>query len=265
MCRVKAVVQQIREFGQTPSQLFKAPHPSRKVRGWSQFQELQTIHEGSSVDGSGDGTDGHSAHTPEPIGARSRSVSHTFSEDVSVTDPDQEDHDESPMHARTATRSMDVATWGTVAKRNVLLTFKRLVVQDVHNLVRCMQWVDQRSGRSHWNVIASIVVVDNHAPRERERERVYTTAAGALLLPPRHTTYLSWGYLDTSLRVHSVTANESGSSGETRSSVRAACRDGCEATTDGWGSVGMCALRLRLICGRRPSLQLRVRRMAACC
>lgn len=219
--RFKAVVQQIREFGQTPSQLFKAPHPPRKVRGWSQFQELQTIQEGSSVDGSGDGTDAHSAHTPEPISTRSRSVSHTFSEDhASVTDPDQEDHDESPMHARTATRSLDVPTWGTVGKRGALPMFKRLVVQDLHNSVRCMRWVDQRSWHSRWKATASIVVVDNHAQREREKERVYTTSAGTLLLPPRHTTYLSWGYLDTSLRAHSVIASESGSIGEMRSSVR---------------------------------------------
>lgn len=203
LCRVgsQAVIHQIREFGQTPSQLFKAPHPQRKPR----LSHRPQLSSPSSFGHSGMGGDMVSPQLTDPASTRSRSVSHTFSEDM---DFGHEDLDE-PWHTRTATRSIDMSGWKTTARRSVPSAFKRHAVPEAFAPLRRVQWGNGQARGVHVNSLGTITFVHS---QDREKEKVHALPVETMLLPPRHGIVLSWGFLDVSIRAHAVTTGESTSS-----------------------------------------------------
>lgn len=196
----QAVIHQIREFGQTPSQLFKAPHPQRKPR----LNHRPQLPSPLSFGDSGMGGDMVSPQFTDPASTRSRSVSHTFSEDMTVMDFGHEDLDE-PWHTRAATRSIDMSGWKTTARRSAPSAFKRHAVPEAFAPLRRVQWGNVQGRGVHVNSLGTITLVHS---QDREKEKVHALPVETLLLPPRHGIVLSWGFLDVSIRAHAIATGE---------------------------------------------------------
>ncbi|TYZ58964.1 hypothetical protein PybrP1_001824 [[Pythium] brassicae (nom. inval.)] len=251
----RAIVDQINEFGQTPSQLFKTPHPAkaRVPQAPSSSGSLPPSALSASPNSLGPGASDKHAASPS-TGDASAFTNPALSSASSTSSAGLAQPGAPPLTSRSALASSLIGAMesselvnrmqtilsttagagSTAADTTRLLDDAVLLQPQVKREVALNPLLASHRGRQVATAPGAIAT----APRPRQlssgalapsirqvalsagsvarEERVAAIGDRCLLLPPRHTEFLAWGFQDRSLKVLSVGASEVGAGGDSK-------------------------------------------------
>jgi WD40 repeat protein len=215
----RAILDQITEFGQTPSQLFRTPHPVRAAAATSSSNVstnsslfapilgVNSTHGGSSVP-TENGADGRVATSP--VTARGALAS-SFLEGGELITRMQTILSSGPGLSGTFVGTTDVVP-SPVLENSALLQQEPRRQVPINPLLafyrRGLQTSSAASGSG--TSIQHIAWTSGGVGRE---EKVVAVGPQCLLIPPRNNEYLAWGFQDRSVKVVSTSSAEVGGHG----------------------------------------------------
>lgn len=230
----QAIVDQINEFGQTPSQLFKTPHPakariaSHAPTSGGSLHTPSALSAGSSSLGSGAGdVSDHALSAPSSSSSSVAGPSLLTSRSAlasSLIGAMESSELVNRMHTMLSTTAA-LASGGATVDSPRLLDDAALLQPQVKREValnpvlashRGRQFAASGSSRQLSSVVSSIRHVALSAGSVAREVRVATVGDRCLLIPPRNIEFLAWGFQDRSIKVLTVGASEVGTGSDSK-------------------------------------------------
>ncbi|KAK1945269.1 BEACH domain-containing protein lvsA [Phytophthora citrophthora] len=204
----RAILDQITEFGQTPSQLFRTPHPSRAVSASSNSNvSSNSSFFGGSLGGVSSGEHGGSGGRVVSSPATSRAaLASTFLEGGEIITRMQTMLSSGPVLSSTFVET----TPSPVLENSALLQQDPRRHVPVNPLLAFFRRGQQNSNSTGNTSIQHIAWTSGGVGRE---EKVVAVGVKCLLIPPRNNEYLAWGFQDRSVKVVSAGPTEVGGHG----------------------------------------------------
>lgn len=244
----RAIVDQINEFGQTPSQLFKTPHPAkaRVSPVGSGAASLPTSTSSAGPISHGPSSNEKYASAPSTSNGDSSdqvssSSSSSFATGIPLPSPLTSRSalassfigamESSELMSRMQTILSNTGLGGSTNDTTRILDEAAMLQQQVKREVsanpllssyRCRQYAQSgatplRARQLSSGVLAaSIHQVGLSAGSVARDVRVAAVGDQCLLIPPRNSEFLAWGFQDRSLKVVSVGSSETGSGGDSK-------------------------------------------------
>ncbi|KAI9989343.1 hypothetical protein PInf_019621 [Phytophthora infestans] len=211
----RAILDQITEFGQTPSQLFRTPHPVRAVAASTSgnIATNSSLFGGSLGPSSGpsyaqgESGDGRRVAT-SPLTARAALAS-SFLEGGEIISRMQTLLSSGPVLSGTFVGTTE-ATFSPVLETSALLQQEPRRQVPVNPLLAFYRRGQQGSTSGSNTNIHNIAWTSGGVARE---EKVVVAGPKCLLIPPRNNEYLAWGFHDQSVKVVSTSSAEIGGHG----------------------------------------------------
>ncbi|KAF4142901.1 WD domain G-beta repeat domain-containing protein [Phytophthora infestans] len=211
----RAILDQITEFGQTPSQLFRTPHPVRAVAASTSgnIATNSSLFGGSLGPSSGpsyaqgESGDGRRVAT-SPLTARAALAS-SFLEGGEIISRMQTMLSSGPVLSGTFVGTTE-ATFSPVLETSALLQQEPRRQVPVNPLLAFYRRGQQGSTSGSNTNIHNIAWTSGGVARE---EKVVVAGPKCLLIPPRNNEYLAWGFHDQSVKVVSTSSAEIGGHG----------------------------------------------------
>ncbi|ETK79863.1 hypothetical protein F441_14544 [Phytophthora nicotianae CJ01A1] len=211
----RAILDQITEFGQTPSQLFRTPHPVRAV---SASASSNTATNSSLFGGSlgpssgasnaqGDSGDGRRVAT-SPVTTRAALAS-SFLEGGEIISRMQTMLSSGPVLSGTFVGTTET-TFSPALETSAMLQQDPRRQVPVNPLLAFYRRGQQNSASCSNTSIHHIAWASGGVARE---EKVVAVGPKCLLIPPRNNEYLAWGFHDRSVKVVSTGSSEIGGHG----------------------------------------------------
>lgn len=247
----RAIVDQINEFGQTPSQLFKTPHPARTRSG--QASGAGALSTSSSLASLGPHSFGANSESRSGALASGASDHMAFQSGPSMSSGGGGGASfamASPLTSRSALTSSFIGAMESSELMNRMQTIlsntglstnlddaarivdeAALLHQEPKREVPMNSVVSLYRGHQHTTpgavplrmrqlssgvFAASIQQVAMTTGSVAREERAAAVGDRCLLIPPRHHEFLAWGFQDRSLKVLSVGLSEVGSGGDSK-------------------------------------------------
>ncbi|KAG2995920.1 BEACH domain-containing protein [Phytophthora cactorum] len=210
----RAILDQITEFGQTPSQLFRTPHPVRAVSASAptSISTNSSLFGGSLGPSSGSNAQGDSGNgsrvATSPVTARAALAS-SFLEGGEIISRMQTMLSSGPVLSGTFVGTTE-ATLSPVLETSPLLQQDPRRQVPVNPLLAFYRRGQQSSATSSNTSIHHIAWTSGGVTRE---EKLVAVGPKCLLIPPRNNEYLAWGFHDRSVKVVSTGCTEVGGHG----------------------------------------------------
>ncbi|KAG1699561.1 hypothetical protein DVH05_012972 [Phytophthora capsici] len=204
----RAILDQITEFGQTPSQLFRTPHPARAVSTSSNSNvSSNSSFFGGSLGGVSSGEHGGSGGRviTSPVTSRAALAS-SFLEGGEIITRMQTMLSSGPVLSSTFVET----TPSLVLENSALLHQDPRRHVPVNPLLAFYRRGQQSLNSSANTNIQHIAWTSGGVGRE---EKVVVVGPKSLLIPPRNNEYLAWGFQDRSVKVVSAGPIEIGGHG----------------------------------------------------
>ncbi|KAL3661442.1 hypothetical protein V7S43_013645 [Phytophthora oleae] len=207
----RAILDQITEFGQTPSQLFRTPHPARAVSASASGNvSSNSSFFGGSLGGVSSGEHGGSSGrvATSPVTSRAALAS-SFLEGGEIITRMQTMLSSGPVLSGTFVGATET-TPSPVLENSALLQQDPRRHVPVNPLLAFYRRGQQNSNSSGNTSIQHIAWTSGGVGRE---EKVVAVGSKCLLIPPRNNEYLAWGFQDRSVKVISAGPIEIGGHG----------------------------------------------------